>query len=68
MIIPDLRNLNLKPAYHEIKLGISWHVHNMRSLRVFSTYLILTVFNRHASNLLIIRLSYNQPQLLLILP
>ena len=67
MIIPDLRNLNLKPAY-KIKLGVSWHVHNMRSFSVFSTYLILTVFNRHASNLLMNRLSYDQPQLLLILP
>ena len=38
----------------------------MRCFRVFSTYLILTVFNRHASRLLIIRLSYDQPQLILL--
>ena len=63
MIIPILRNLRSKPAY--IILGISRHVHNMRCFSVFSTYLILTVFNRHASRLLMIRLSYGQPQLLI---
>ena len=62
MIIPALRNLKPKPAYN--KLGISWHVHNMRSFSVFSTYLILTVFNRHASQLLISRLSFVSPNYL----
>ena len=64
MIISNLRRLNPRPAYIMI-LGISWHVHDMRSLfRVLSTYSILTVFNRHASRLLMNRLSYGQPQTL----
>ena len=64
MIIRVLREIILGPAYNK-KLGISWHVHNMRSFSVFSTYLILTVFNRRALQLLIFRLSFVSPNLCL---
>ena len=60
MITCLLRNLKDEPAY-KTKLGISRHVSYTPCNSVFSTYLTLTVFNRCAWYLLIIRLSFVSP-------